>query len=607
MSAIPNWSAPEGEGGAAAKPAASTPAAERSSAGLSARLLLTLLGLGVLAGALCLGWQNARDLRLRADITTPDSVLAQAAIWARQSGHLYRSFAAPPYTPTPYGPFYYFVLIGLSFLTGAHLWPLLQAGRAFTLACFFALAGVAYLFGRRVGLSRGLAALGAGFLLSEMDFAHWSLTTRPDVPALLCAFAAVYVAAGLRGAGRGGIEAEGAERDGGGRGLGRAAACGLLMGAALLFKQSYVAAPLAVSLWLLARRRGRELAVTAFAAAAMGAAVLGVLAWRGDAVWSNLFSLRAAMPSGKTALGIVGRSLENYAPHALLLALALVAIGAALTLGKGDRMAGSRRRRGGQAGAGISGRRGRAAPGPASGDGRAGPGGIPPAALPLLALYAVLAWVTGVGALMANSGGGNNYLLEGWACVAVLAAVGVERLLCGWRATPGAARALLLAWVALSYAAATTTWHHQVFTEKPKGEAALARAVRGRSVLSDVPFLALAGRDPEYLDPYLLRTLELRGRWSSRRLVASLDARRYDVLLLDDGTGRVNTVWRGLSHYDAATMRAIAANYQPWCRAFPVVAYLPRGAAAAASEVARGLAAAHCAPLDAVKVSPAKP
>lgn len=509
-------------------------------------LLVAALGLGLAAGALCLAHEDAHDWRLAADITTPDSVPVAAALRARRTGHLYQPWTAPPFTPTPYGPAYYGALVALSEITGPHFNSLLLAGRLLTFGCFLGVVALVYGCGRRLGLGGGLALLGAGLAASDAGFADWSLSTRPDMAALLASLGAIYVASGLTPARRG---------------RGREIGVGLLLAAAVLAKQSYVAAPLAVALCLTARRQWAGLARIAGTAVAAVAAVLGALVVHGDAVLPNLLALRQALPAVATGVGLVLRACENYVPHVLLLALAAVGLGAAW-----------RARRNG------------------------------PAAL--VALYAVLAWLIGIATLLANSGGGDNYLLEGWAAAAILAAYGLDWLRRDWAGTPAAARALLVAWVALSAGAGIVTWHHRAFTEQPADHARLARALRGERVFSDVPYLALQGRDPVYLDPYLLRTLEVAGRWRSEKMISALRARRFDVLLLDDAGGSVNTVWRGLSHFDAATMGAIAAYYRPACQIYPVVAYLPKheGGVARARLIAAG-----CRELGHVRVHGAVP
>jgi len=511
------------------------------------RALIALLAVGAAIGGLCSLREARRDMALAADITTPDSVVVAAALRARQTGHLYPLWSAPPYTPTPYGPVYYGAVMALSEITGTHFARLVIAARLFTLLCFLGVIALAGACCRRLEAGLGWAALAAALAASDLGFAHWNLTTRPDMTALLASLAAVWAASGLRnGAGA----------------LKREIGVSLLLAAAVLSKQSYIAAPLAIAIWLAAQREWARLARIASAALGTTAVVLGALAAHGDRVAANLLALRGARPAVATGIGIVLRSLEDYAPHTLLLALAAVGLAAAWR---------------------------------ASGPGR-------PARL--LALYAMLAWLLGIGMLLANSGGGENYLIEGWAISAVFAAYAVATLSRQWAQTPAAARALLVIWVAVCMGAGVVAWHHEAFTAQPAGHGKLAKAVHGWRVLSDVPYLALQGRDPAYLDPYLLHTLEVNGRWSSRQLARSLAAQRFDVLLLDDGTGAVNTVWRGLSHYDAATMAAIAAHYRPSCASYPVIAFLPTPVPAGA--LAR-LEAAGCRPLGSLKINPAQP
>ncbi|MGH9534706.1 MAG: hypothetical protein ACRD2E_07595 [Terriglobales bacterium] len=513
---------------------------------LSFRALWLLLAVGALLGAgFCLR-QSLPRLRQAADITTPDSVMVQTAIWARQSGAIYHSASRPPFTPAVYGPLYYLILIGLSYGTGVGFAALAFAGRLFTLGCFLAVAAVLWLWARRLGLPRWLALLAPLFLLSQIAFLRWDITTRPDLAALLASAAAVYVATAL------GHPAP--------RGLGPALLAGLLAGAAVMLKQSALAAPGAIALWLALRRLWPALAVFIGAAVAFGVALLGGLALQGERL-ADLGLLQHPYPGWATGLGVLLRQFTYYVPDALLLALALLGAAAAV-------------------------RAARRSHGPL------------PAGWGLLVLYFVFAWAWGLLALCLNSGGGGNYLVAAWAATALLAAAGLAALRPVWTASPAAARSLILLWVAATSAAGLVTWHHRA-VRKLADQAPLAALLRHDRVLTDVPYLGVHSRHPEYLDPYLLRTLELSHRWSSRRLARQITARRFDLVLLDIGGGRANTLYRGLTRFDRRTLAALRRAYAPYCLRDTVAVLLPAPPRPTPA-LAGALRAAGCRPVQSV-------
>lgn len=530
---------------------------------LSFRCLWWVLFASACLGALFCLRQSLPRLRQAADITTPDSVMVQTAIWARQTGIIYRPASVPPFTPAVYGPLYYLALIGLSYFTGATFAPLLLAGRLFTFACFAGLALLLWFWARRLRLPRALAALAPAFLVSQIAFVHWDITTRPDLAAILAAVAAVYAAT---------FTARHPPR------LTPAILAGLFAATAILLKQSTLAAPAAIVLWFAARRRWPQLMAFAATAIAVCAAVLGALLLHGERV-RDLALLQHPYASWSTGLGIMMRQFSRFTPDALLLALALLGLAAAW------RSAGS------------------AAQSPSSPAGATplSSSRLPASGRPRLSsgwslaiLYFLLAWAWGLLTLCLNSGGGGNYLLAGWTATALLAAAGVAALRPVWPATPAAARSLLVVWAIAATAAGLITWHHRAGL-KIAGLAPLAAIVAHRRVLTDVPYIGVHSRRPEYLDPYLLRTLELTGRWHSHPLVQQIQHRRFALVLLDIGGGRANTRYRGLTRYDRPTLAALRRFYRPYCVRHTVAVLLPANAPPAAA-LAAALHRAGCRP-----------
>jgi hypothetical protein len=522
-------------------------------------LWLVLLVASLAATAMCWRQTQAR-LREAADVTTPDSVMVQTAVWARASGKIYRRLDAPPYTPAVYGPLYYLILIGLSLLTGANFAGLLLASRLFTLACYAGLAVILWRWARRLGLPQPLAVLAPLFALGQIAFLNWNVTTRPDVPAVLASAAAVYAAT-----------AAGAPI---GRRWSAPIAAGLLAGAAVMLKQTALAAPAAIALWLALHRWWPALAAFAAAAAAIPASLLGALALRGEQL-RDLALLHDPYSGWRSAVGILLRKIEQYGPDALWIALALLGAAAAARA--------------------VSARR-----------------GPRPRGWELLILYFLLAWAWGLLTLGRNSGGAGNYLLEAWAVTALLAAAGVAALRPIWTLTPAAARSLVILWAAVANIAGLMAWHYRASVPLPD-QAPLAQVLRGRRVLTDIPYLGVQTRDPAYLDPYLLHTLELAGLWSSRHLAARITAQRFGLVVLDISGGRANTRFRGLTRYDRRTIAALRQAYLPYCvrgvspQRGAAAVFLPAGRRPPA-DLAGALRGADCRPaLTAIPFFPATP
>lgn len=549
-----------------------------ASALLSFRCLWWVLFAAACLGALFCLRQAVPRLGQAADITTPDSVMVQTALWARRSGIIYQPATAPPYTPAVYGPLYYLALIGLSYLTGARFAPLLLASRLFTLACFASLAVLLWFWSRRLGLPRPLAALAPMFLLSQIAFVHWNITTRPDLAAILGGAAAVYAATFLAAS----------------RSRSRllpAILAGLFAATAILLKQSSLAAPAAIAFWLIARRQWRQFATFVITAGAVGCAVLAAFRLHGERL-RDLFLLQHPYASWSTALGIVFRQFSRFTPDALLLALAVLGLIAACRAISRSFEIPALNPRPGNPWPDVS--------WPARLSTLSGSGWS------LLIIYFLLAWAWGLLTLCLNSGGGGNYLLEGWTATALLAAAGVAALRPIWPATPAAARALVLLWVFVAAAAGLVTWHHKA-SLRIADLAPLASVAARHRVLTDVSYIGVHGQHPEYLDPYLLHTLELSGRWHSKQLVLQIRHHRFALILLDIGGRRANTRFRGLTRYDRPTLAAFRQAYRSYCVRQTVAVLIPAHQPLAPA-LASSLRAAGCRPaLAALRFFPASP
>lgn len=467
--------------------------------GAPKRRLIWGLCAGLLVRALILLAVSLLYLKLDGDITYPESEIVYLSLLAAKTGHLYRPLSQPPYSPAPYGPGLYLALAGVERTAGLPMDGLELAGRMLVLASFAALAGLIVAWGKQLTGSRLAAAAGCLFLLAQPDIFPWQVTVRPDFLALLFSCCGLWLCAVFRD-----------ER----RLLVLAGAC---FGLAVLTKQSFVAAPLAVAVVLAWERRWKELMVVAGVAALLAGGILGLLLLRGDSVVSNLFLLSHSDIEWRGAVNILRDELLAFDMRWILLLLA--GLGAAhcwRSRGFGPRV---------------------------------------------LALYCALAWLQGV-VLLLHVGSNYNVLLEPWAASSLLAAVAVKNILASTRrvnALMVVAGGLLLA--------------HGIYNAfpLPRPDALprwgfLAPVVQGRRVLTDNPYLAARSADPVMLDPYFNSILEQNGVWDSAPIRARLAQGDFGLVVLTvygDSLSR----YRGLAFFSEAVLKEIGKNYRLICHA----------------------------------------
>lgn len=220
---------------------------------------------------------------------------------------LYGDPSEPPFVVSVYTPLYT-SLVALQIAMGL---PGLLAARLLSLLSATLLAGVIGISGRRwAGAVAPIAAF--LFLLAPLQ-RSWLMVARPDyTAALLSALGVLVVARGAAGPG-----------------LLWAAP---LLAAAILTKQSYVAAALAVTIFLIARSPRRGLAFAASLAVLLAGAA-AALSWYSDG-WFLFHTVTANRNpfSWANAWTLAGKFLASHAPELLLMSPALAALAAARRL-----------------------------------------------------------------------------------------------------------------------------------------------------------------------------------------------------------------------------------------------------------------------------------
>jgi hypothetical protein len=481
----------------------------------SENILLLFLIAPLLIAGLCQITRAGQYLFLRGDSTFPESAVVQTALWAKATGHIYPGLDQSPYTPAPYGPLFYAGLTGLARMIGADFDRLLVAGRIIVLLAYVLLVFAAYRWVRRL-LPSAIALVAPALILAQIDFEAWNASVRPDLPALLATFAAFYFLTTGPAAWR------------------RLILCGCLCGVAGLLKQSLIALPLAVLFYLLAKRQFRAAMTFAGGAAAVGIVVLVPLFLRHEPVVREILLARYSPMSVIGALQLVKTDFVTHPGQIIVLGLGTLGL-----LRMDPKLAPIR---------------------------------------PLIAVYFVLAWLTGFYTSMAP-GANTNAFLEAWIVTAICAPFAVSDLAQSWSTTPMTARVVILLLWTGTMLVDLDSWR-TVMSVRPSGYGALAQAVRGRRVLSDIPYVAAHSSQPELLDPSVNHYLELAGQWSPQPVLQELHRGGFDYAVVGLSGNRARQ-WRGLTIFSTSILAQIERDYRPLCVAERFAIYAPRSSAVA--------------------------
>ncbi len=268
-------------------------------------ILVLFLAIATLAAFLLLGRNDAASLQSEKFNISFAHFQKVMLVWFALGSLLVVFFAAralsasdlnsPPYTPTPYGPFFYSSLQAVGRFTGSEADQIRRGYRWFDFGCFLLLPFVVFSFLRRMKCFLPLALTGALASISAFFFHSWNITARPDIPALLLSILALWFVTRHQEPQTSDI-------------ILAALACT----SAILFKQSFLAAPLAIFLALVVRRRFKDVLVFLASDVLFGSAALGYYIARGEPVirqillvgkspidlHSSLFLINECLPVG---------------------------------------------------------------------------------------------------------------------------------------------------------------------------------------------------------------------------------------------------------------------------------------------------------------------
>jgi hypothetical protein len=181
----------------------------------------------------------------KCDVTNPESANFASPIAGRLA-KLYPDINRPPYTPSPYGPLFYWTVRFATRLFGGQIEPARTAYRIFVFGSFLLLPVIVYLLLRGAAFSRVLSALGASASISFYYIPLFAATVRPDIPAICLSLVALWLVSHHHDASQLDIVLS-----------------AIVSTSAFMFKASYVAAPLSITALLVTQKRYKDLSIFA--------------------------------------------------------------------------------------------------------------------------------------------------------------------------------------------------------------------------------------------------------------------------------------------------------------------------------------------------------
>lgn len=473
------------------------------------------------------------DFEWHRDTGYPDSaVLLQVSNFAK-TGRMYQDLTHPPYVLTMYGPLYFVLLSGPYALAGASGLPAHVLLRIVILASFTGCLWLVFLCARRLTSVRW-AGLAAALFAASGPLWGSTTTLRPDYVGLLFVLLGIWLV--LSGASRWSLPLA-------------AFCCGL----ALLSKLTFIAAPAAVLIWLVWRRR--------FSSAALWAAVVAFTALAGYGV------VLLHEPFFRQHMNAMSRTILEYKAA---LAILLTAVKEPKTLF-------------GLCGAWIVWR-------------SAKPEGK------LVILYALFAWIVAV-ITLPQIGGALNYFYEPWMVTSILAGLALVTISSDLNFVPVAPILLLVLlqlWYVEPRIGADLSELRQLaprYRDEKRARLeweSVRKVLDGRRILAMSPDISIWSKTPEMPDPFENQVLARRGAWSLEPILHSLENGGYDAVVVPVGSRDRAPDWRGQQLWSPILMAAAESHYAPQCTFDGSEVWLPSHPDL---ELQRSLELSECKPL----------
>ena len=478
---------------------------------IAGHLLAGTLASFFLANSLSLLSSQAPNLFLLDEAGYGDSYVLYDVLHFRDTGEIYRDLSQSPYLPAQYSPLMYIVysLPGRAIASeNPFLGPRFIALAAFLSCLAVVVSIVRVLVPVRYAWAWGL--LLAASVISFHDWQNWIISVRGDFPGIV--FSLLTLRLLLARSPRAVLPA------------------GLCAGLAVQFKITLVTALAAGFLWLLFRKRWRELAVFATA---------GTLSSAGPYLffWAReprmLSQMTAVVPGIKDLPGLLKLSFKAIRePVALLALLALPPVGTRF----GQRWT-------------------------------------------LLFLFACISFV--IAEVAAVQAGANiNYFFEALLALVPAAVLGILRLIHWARQRIGVA-AFLSAVILFHFLPPTVLDLYQMLwlqspsreVERWNDQFRKARNVLGGyHIFSTAPRLALLDPAPALTEPYLMSYLQQIGKFDPQPILERIRNMEFDVVI----TPARRVSWRGVPHIAPDLRHAIEGSYVPQCMTFGALVQVPR-------------------------------
>jgi hypothetical protein len=440
------------------------------------------------------------------DVSYPDSSDLLRIGEVVQTGVIYPDGDRPPYLVSLYGPLTYILLsipyrLGVAF--GITPFIALRFGVVFA---FLLCVLMVYLISKRLSGSRSTALLCVLFAASAVPLRQWTTQIRGDFLGLALSLLSIYLFLCSRRRSQ----------------VMLAAACAAI---ALLCKQTFVAAPLAVFVWLIYKKRYQEASLWALVFASTAAAGYAIVMWHEPFMLRSITVMRHPVLEYTHALAIfLDAVAQPVTPFAAVGALSI------LCSREPNRLA--------------------------------------------FLVYCAAAWLVAL-LTIPQAGGNINYFWESLFTSAVLAGPGLRELERRINQIPAIATAtmmILLVWsfvpllhdqlVALNLCRTNLA---QYRARREKWES-LVSIVSGRRLLSTSSDISLLSSMPEIPDPFLNGSLELKRGWDSRPIAAQMDAGVYDLIVTrDQEADKHQDDYRGVRKWSEGMWGALKKAYGPAC------------------------------------------
>lgn len=217
----------------------------------------------------------------------------------------------------------------------------------------------------------------------------------------------------------------------------------------------------------------------------------------------------------------------------------------------------------------------------------------------LLLLFIVVSFAV-AGLTDIQAGGDINYFYEGLLALIPLSVLGTFYLM-GWsRANAGVAlflTGLFLIHFWFGVAEAFFSARHSEFNPhkimlQNQQFRRMADALRGRHIFSTIPRMAVLDPHPALVEPYLMSYLQLLGKTNPQPILGSVRAGEYDLVITAEN---LRVSYRHVLFIQPDLADAIVEAYNPYCRVFGMVVYLPRRGMEK-TDLAQKLRESGCAP-----------